>query len=215
MSASTGQQVASLEQAIMDRANDLAEELLSRAHSRSDAVLRETVENLRLAEERETSMAKGAADRSMRRQVQANELKQNGHIDQLRWELVLAVQSRLVERMQSLQEDRPAYTAWLQTMLTDAASLIPGDLLAEVNADDHAWLEQEWDALVGRAAPGRRITLSPQPTWGSGGVKVRSIDNRAQVDNRFEGRLARYQADIQRVILERLFPGDLSLGRTP
>ncbi|MGB5255282.1 MAG: ATPase, partial [Sedimenticolaceae bacterium] len=55
----------------------------------------------------------------------------------------------------------------------------------------------------------RSIALSDKPTWGSGGLKLRSLDNRAQVDNRFEGRLARLEADVQRVILQQLFPADI------
>lgn len=203
------QQVAALEQAILDRANELAEELRGRAEHRRDTILREATERLRRDEEREIAAARASADRAQRRQVQANELRLQGQLDQLRWELVQAVESRLIERMATLQEDRESYRAWLIEMLAEAAGLIPDvELLAEVTATDHEWLNTEWVGVVEAAAPGRVITLNPQPTWGQGGVKVRSADNSAQVDNRFEGRLARIEGDIQRIILERLFPGE-------
>lgn len=206
MNSASEQQVKALEQAILDRAEELADELSNKAAQQRDNLLRESNERLRLAEERETRAAQAAAERAQRRQVQANELRQQGQLDQLRWELVLAVQSRLAERMRQLREDRNTYLPWLECMVAEAASMIPdGELLAEVNAEDHQWLESEWEGLISRAAPGRQILLNPQPTWGEGGVKIRSADNRAQVDNRFEGRLLRYEADIQRAILQQLF----------
>jgi len=39
---------------------------------------------------------------------------------------------------------------------------------------------------------------------------LRTGDNSAQIDNRFEGRLTRLEADIQRVILQQLFPADIN-----
>jgi len=107
--------------------------------------------------------------------------------------------------------DRIAYRAWLVAMVRDAAAVLPdGRLVAEVNADDLHWLSEEWSDLVAEAAPDRKIKLADEPTWGKGGIRVRTADNRAQVDNRFEGRLSRYEADVQRVILHKLFPADIS-----
>ena len=69
-------------------------------------------------------------------------------------------------------------------------------------------MSDDWAAIQNAAAAERTITLAPTATWGSGGVKVRLADNSAQLDNRFEGRLARYEASIQRAILQKLFPTD-------
>jgi len=205
--------VADLEKAILDRAQELASELATKANSRRDVILREVNDRLSLAEERENASARAEAERYQRRQVQADELKLQARLDRLRWELVQAVQARLVERMAELRADREAYLGWLENMLRDGDSLLPeGEILAEVNAEDHAWLQEHWQALVDRGAPGRKILLSSEPTWGSGGVRLRTADNRAQLDNRFEGRLSRLEAGIQRVILERLFPGEQQGG---
>lgn len=208
------QQVEALELSILQRANDLADQMLHKARARSDNLLRETADRLTLAEERETATARAEAERAQRRQVQAEELKQQARLDRLRWELVLAVQSRLAERMLMLRDREDDYLEWMVTMIAEGAALIPqGELQAEVNQADHEWLAAQWDALAQRAAPGRIVRLNPQPTWGSGGVKLRNADNTAQVDNRFEGRLARYEQDIQRTVLERLFIGDTGNGR--
>ncbi len=208
----TGQnQLEALEQAIMARAKELAQEFQEKAQRQRDTILRDASERLRLAEEREVLLAKAEAERHFRRVTQASELKMQSRLDQLRWELVQTVQSRLAQRMRALCADRVAYRAWLVEMVRDADGLLPaGELTAEVNADDLRWLISAWSALVAEAAPQRTITLADQPIWGSGGIKLRTADNRAQVDNRFEGRLARFEADVQRVILQQLFPPDIN-----
>lgn len=204
-------QLEALENAIMTRAEELAQEFRDKANRQRDNILRDTSQRLHMAEEREVLVAKAEAERHFRRVTQACELKMQSRLDQLRWELVQTVQARLAERMLALCADRPAYRAWLVEMVRDAATLLPpGELTAEVNADDLSWLAAEWPALVVEAAPDRSIQLAEKPTWGSGGVKLRTTDNRAQIDNRFEGRLARSEADIQRVILQQLFPTDIN-----
>lgn len=209
MKAKSDKAVDSLEEAILTRARDLAEELTVKAQHRRDNILRETNDRLSLAEERENASAHAEAERAQRRQVQADELKLQARLDRLRWEMVQGVQARLVERMAELRADRDAYLGWLENMIREGDRLLPqGELRAEVNAEDLGWLQSHWQALVDRAAPGRSVLLSSDPTWGSGGVRLRSADNSAQLDNRFEGRLARLEAAIQRVILERLFPGE-------
>lgn len=206
-------QVDSLEQAILARARSLADELLAKARNRRDTLLREANDRLSLAEERENASAHAEAERAQRRKVQADELKMQARLDRLRWELVNAVQNRLADRMASLRNDRDAYLAWLAEMIREGVERLPdGDLYAEVIADDYAWLSEQWQALVERVAPGRRVILSDEPTLGQGGILLRSADASAQLDNRFEGRLGRLEAGIQRVILEHLFPGEQQGG---
>lgn len=204
-------QLEALEQAIMARAQHLAGEFQEKAARQRDHILRDVAERLHNAEEREVMVAKAEAERLFRRVTQASELKLQGRLDQLRWELVQAVQGRLGERLQRLRDDPGRYRDWLIQMTREAADLLPeGDLTAEINADDHAKLGAQWSQLAAEAAPGRNIHLAEKPTWGSGGIRLRTADNHAQVDNRFEGRLARLEAEVQRVILQQLFPNDIS-----
>jgi V/A-type H+-transporting ATPase subunit E len=210
MSQSGTEQLAALEAAIMTRAQELAQEFHDKADRQRDTILREAAERLHMAEEREVLVAKADAERHFRRVTQARELKMQGHLDQLRWELVQSVQTRLADRMQALRDDRATYRRWLVAMIREAAGLLPeGELTAEVNNDDHSWMEEAWTDLAAEAAPDRAITLSSHTTWGSGGIRLRTADNRAQVDNRFEGRLARLEPAIQRAILQALFPADI------
>jgi V/A-type H+-transporting ATPase subunit E len=204
-------QLEALEQAIMARAENLAQEFQDKADRQRDHILRDAAERLHNAEEREVLAAKAEAERLFRRVTQASELRLQGRLDQLRWELVQTIQGRLKERMQSLRLDRPTYREWLVQMVREASELLPeGELTAEVNADDLSWIRGEWPDLIAQAAPGRSIHLADKPTWGDGGIRLRTADNRAQVDNRFEGRLARMEAEVQRAILQQLFPTDIN-----
>jgi len=209
----TGQdkQLDALEQAIMARAEHLAQEFNDKAHRQRDHILRDAAERLHNAEEREVLAAKAEAERLFRRVTQASELRLQGRLDQLRWELVQTVQGRLSERMQALREDRKKYREWLVQMIQEAVELLPdNDLTAEVNAEDLSWLNADWPDLASLAAPGHNIKLLDKATWGSGGIRLRTADGFAQVDNRFEGRLARLEAEVQRVILQQLFPTDIN-----
>ncbi len=206
-------QLNALEHAIMERAEELAQEFRDKANRQRDIILRDAAEQLQMTEERETLITKAEAERHFRRVTQASELRMQSRLDQLRWELVQTVQARLAERMMALCADRTAYRAWLVKMVRVAAAVLPdGDLVAEVNCDDLHWLSEEWSDLVAEATPQRSIALYDEPTSGMGGIRVRTADNRAQVDNRFEGRLSRFESDIQRVILRELFPADISAG---
>ena len=199
MSRDGESQLVALERAIMARAEDLAQEFHDKAKRQKDTILRDAAERLHMAEEREVLVAKAEAERHFRRVTQASELKLQARLDQLRWEMVQTVQTRLTERMQKLCADHTVYRAWLVEMIRQAAALLPaGDLTAEVNADDLSWLSTQWQALATEAAPERTIHLAEKATWGSGGVKLRTADNRAQVDNRFEGRISRLEAEIGR-----------------
>jgi V/A-type H+-transporting ATPase subunit E len=211
MSQPERNQLQSLEDAIMDRAKELAQEFQEKASRQCDTILRNVAAKIHMAEEREVLATKIEAERHFHRVTQASELKMKSRLDQLRWELVQTIQSRLAQRMQALCADRSAYREWLVEMVRDAASALPeGNLTAEVNADDLSWLSAEWPKLAAEAAPKRNIKLSHKATWGSGGIKLRTTDNRAQVDNRFEGRLSRYEPEIQRVIIRTLFPTDIN-----
>ena len=210
MTQTDDQQIQALENAIMVRAKELAQEFQDKAAHQRDTLLRDAAERLHLAEEREVLAAKAEAERHFRRVTQASELKLQARLDQLRWELVKTVEGRLHQRMEALRKDRNAYRDWLVEMIREAADALPaGELNAEMGADDLDWVAAEWDQLVERAAPGRTIRLATRPCPGDGGIRVYSADNRAQLDNRFEGRLARYRQAIQRTILQRLFPTDI------
>jgi V/A-type H+-transporting ATPase subunit E len=202
-------QVTELESAILQRANRLAVEFRQRAERSRDNILREASDRLRLREEREVLLAKALAERAYRRQVQANELKLRAQMDQVRWNLAQAVQERLLARCAELVRDTDRYVPVLGRLLAAALRELPADLelVAEVSEADGKMLATRWQDLLARHAPDRPVALSPEPVRCTGGVVVRTPDNRIRVDNSFEGRLQRLETRIYQTIVERLFPG--------
>jgi V/A-type H+-transporting ATPase subunit E len=194
----------------MARAEELAQEFHDKAQRQRDNILRDAAERLHLAEEREVLVAKAEAERHYRRVTQASELKMQGRLDQLRWEMVQTVQSRLPSAWRPCAKTA-GYREWLVGMLREAAQLLP-DREADRRGQRRrpALARRNLGDADQRGRAGPEITLSEQPTWGSGGLILRNADNSAQVDNRFEGRLARLEATIQRVILQQLFPADIN-----
>jgi len=196
-----------LEQAILARAERLANEYRERAKRSRDVILRDAAEKLRLREQREEAIAKALGERTYRQQVQAEELKMQSHLDRVRWNLVCDVEARLAERLQALMKKEDAWREILTGFVTNAAVQIEREgLIVQANALDKKLLSRHWDAITDELGDGRQARLAEDALETLGGVLVISEDGRIRVDNTFEGRLARLRARVQQRILERLLP---------
>lgn len=201
------EQAKELESAIFERANRLAREYRERAGRSRDNILQEAHNRLHLREEREVLLAKSRAERTFRRQVQANELKLQKEMDLLRWNLVVTVKNQLRDRVLTLVEDEQHYLPLLQALLAHAARAFARErLVASVNARDLGRLQPNWEAFAGAACADKRIALNPVPIDCVGGVIISSEDGVIRFDNSFEGREERLADRLHQIILERLFP---------
>lgn len=198
--------VNELEQAILARADRLAEQYRRQAEAGRAEILREAAEKLRLREEREVLVAKALAERAYRRAVQSHELKLQARLDQLRWNLVTGLLERLEEQLQQLMADEARYLKVLRDFLVAGAQQFgTGELVAEVNAADHQRLEGQWDSFAGAVAH-THIRLAEQPIDCLGGLRLRTPDNRVRLDHSFDGRIHRLQTRLYQAIQERLLP---------
>ncbi len=205
-------QVLQLEQAILARAEQLASQFAEQAQKTRETLLRDAAERLRQREAREEAIARTMGDRHYRQRVQAEELRLQSHLDRVRWNLVRGVEARLEERMRDLMQDQTAYREHLQGLLREGArELGSGSVVIRGNAGDHAALAVVIDALRPEL-PDHELALDDQPIKTLAGVLLLSRDGRIRVDNTFEGRLARLGPQLQRVILERMFPASLESG---
>lgn len=206
-------QVASLEQAIFERAKVLADEHLRQAQRARERILADSADRLRLLEEKEVLFAKNRAEREYRRLVQSSEIRMQADMDRLRWGLVQSVMQGVKQRLKTLQADDESGLALLKSLLVEAAQAIEREqLVARVSDFDHVRVARRWEAEFRDAVPGKTIELSPEHCPCSGGVLVESADGRISVDNTFEGRMARFESDLERVILERLFAAAGQMG---
>ena len=206
-------QIEELESALIARAKALAEEHLANARRTRDQVIADANERQRLREEREILAAKAAAERTFRQRQQAAEIKQQEEIDRLRWNLVQDVMSRLTAELERIGKDEKSYLPLLRTLLAQAAGVIEEkELVAELNARDHARLSGDWEAFCRDAGVKQRIALAPDPVASLGGVRVRNASDTIRVDNSFEGRLERLQEALHQVVMERLFASTAPIG---
>jgi V/A-type H+-transporting ATPase subunit E len=206
-------QITELEAAILQRANRLAAEFRQRAERSRDNILRDASDRLRLREEREVLLAKALAERAYRRQVQASELRLRAQMDQLRWNLAKGVQEQLMERAGAFVTVPDEYLPVLGQLLAAAAAEFPPEteLVAELSDRDRQALAGRWAEFVAGAVPGRAIALGTDPLPCTGGVVLRTPDNRVRVDNTFEGRARRLETRLYQTIVERLFPGQADI----
>lgn len=206
-------QVQELEQAILARAQKLADQFAEQAERTREAVLREAAERLRQREQREEAVARVLADRQYRQRVQAAELKLQSKLDRVRWNLVRAVEARLEERMRDfMRQDADGYRAFLLGLLREGARQMSDlSLVVAANTNDRALVGELLDGLRAEL-PGQEIVLDAEPVETLAGVLLTSADRRVRVDNTFEGRMARLRLRLQQTVLERLLPPNAESG---
>lgn len=206
-------QVSQLEQALIKQGETLAREQRQNAETARERIHAESVEKLKLVEEREILMAKAEAERWVRRQTQSAETRLAAELDRLRWALTEAALSEMKMAFQKLVQDEVRYLGVLETWLATAAqTLPPGDLVAEVRPADEKRLASVWADMAARAAPGRAVTLASHSHPSEGGLRVRLTNNRAQLDQTFEARQTRLADELARVVMEHLFASAPDLG---
>jgi V/A-type H+/Na+-transporting ATPase subunit E len=201
-----------LEQAILARAQQLADQFAEQAQRMRESLLRDAAERLRQREQREEALARALGDRRYQQRIQAAELKLQSNMDRIRWNLVRGVEARLDERMRSLIADEPAYLDYLRGLLREGLGQMEGTRLSvRTNAADGERLAAIWEAVCAET-PERELRLDETPIETLGGVLLLSDDGRVRVDNTYEGRLARLRPRLQQVILERLLPASQEPG---
>ncbi|MFZ5484623.1 MAG: V-type ATP synthase subunit E [Pseudomonadota bacterium] len=209
----THDEVSQLERALLDQAEGLAREKLRNAEAERAHRLAEL--DARLAARAETALdaLRAETERAVRRRVQAAEGRQAAELDRLRWALTEANLSGVRLALTDLVADPDRYFEILAGFLAEAAARLPaGDLVAAVNAADLVRLAPQWDVLVARAAPGRRIRLTGHGRDSLGGLCVRHADGQTRVDQTFEARQERLAELLAGTAMRHLFPGQAEWG---
>ncbi len=211
------QLVSDLEQALLERAEKLAQEYRDRARRARQHILEDAQERLRIREQNEVLAAQAEAERYYRRQIQASELRLKSDLDKLRWRLIQSVLQALPQRLQQFRQDPDSYWPFMKSLLKGSvAAMEDDDLVVEVNAEDREYLQAHWEDFVSGLDADRKIRLADTPCQCSGGLVLRDAANRVRIDNSFEGRLERLDDRLLQVITERLFAAEISQrGMTP
>ncbi|WP_353571284.1 V-type ATP synthase subunit E family protein [Candidatus Albibeggiatoa sp. nov. BB20] len=202
----TDSQIEKLEQAILQRAQTLADSHLSSADQQRQKIVADSAKRLRRREEQATEEAKTAAEQEYHRLIQAHEIKMQSELDQVRWSLMQSAMDALREQLQKVTQQPEQYLSVLKQYLQHAAKSIEADALEVlVNQQDHDLLAAQWCDLIQECGINKPCTLSTEKPAFLGGVLVCSQDNRIQVDNTFDGIIERLLDDIYQEMNTQLF----------
>lgn len=204
-------QVKDLQNAIIERAHELAEEHLKQGRMTAHRIIQDARDKVRLMEKKELLLAKDNAEREYQRRVQANELRLQAELDRNRWGLVQSVMDAVSRQVAVFSENQQTYKPVLLRLLHKGAEAINSThLVARINHRDYQQYSDQWPELVSDLKA--EVSLSTENCDCSGGVQLYSDDGSIMVDNTFEGIMLRRQDELMRVVFERLFSQLQSLG---
>jgi V/A-type H+/Na+-transporting ATPase subunit E len=203
--------VRSLQEALLHRAQTLADEYLQHGREVRERIAEESAAVLRRREEQETRLAKSLGERLYRQRLQAGKLALRAELEHLRWTWMHAIFEKLQARLVHLVADESAYLPILAKLFMQAAEAIERDqLVAQLNATDLQRLRGRWESWSAELVPSKKVLLSSDPIDCMGGILLLSHDKRIRVNNTFEGRLERLQDELQRLIQEHFFGSALA-----
>ncbi len=212
--ATEQEQVKALQQAILQRANQFAEEHLQQGVMTRNKIMDDVRKKIKLMEQKELLLAKVRSDREYHRLVQASELRIQAELDRNRWGLVQSVMRNMVDELGRVHKDQQQYLQIFKKLLKQgAASMGQIPLVAHVNSDDLTLFAEDWEELVKDCCDKKvDITLSNESCDCSGGLKLVSISGDVMVDYTFEGIVIRHEGELRRLIFERLFSTVSTMG---
>jgi len=202
--------IEDLEKALMQRANDLAEEYLQRAKRSHDHFIDDENKRLKLREEKEVMAAKMSAENIYRSRVQASELNVQKKLDQLRWQLIKDVIAQVKLKMVDIVNNEMQYRQLIIAFIQCGVTAIGNKhLLVEFNQTDQQKMEHQWENIMKEIHGGETIELSKECHSMSGGIIMYDINRLTRIDNTFEGRIERLSESIHQRVAE-LFFSELS-----
>ncbi len=208
------EQVKALQQAILQRANQFAIEHVQQGVMTRNKIIEDVREKIKLMEQKELLSAKIRADREYHRLVQASELRIQSELDRNRWGLVQAVMHNVVDELNRVHMDHQKYIAIFKNLLQQGATSM-GDIpmIAKVNSDDLTLFTEQWQTLVKECCGNKyNIELSTEACDCSGGLRLIAKSGDEMVDYTFEGIVTRREAELRRLIFERLFSTVSTMG---
>jgi V/A-type H+-transporting ATPase subunit E len=205
--ASETDQVKALQQAILERAQELSDGDVAQGRMTRVRIIEDAREKIKLMEQKELLSARLHADREYQRQVQASELRIQAELDRNRWGLVQSVMDKITRKLVELHNDDAGYQGVFENLLKHGVATIKHSrLIASVNNDDLTRFHDNWQAIVKHTSGDEvDIKLSAEAFQCTGGVKLISEQGDVMIDNTFEGIIARREDELQRLIFERLF----------
>ena len=198
--------VEDLENALMQRANDLAKEYLQRAKRSHDHFIDDENERLKLREEKEVMAAKMSAENIYRNRVQSSELNVQKKLDQLRWQLIKDVITQVKLKIADIVKNDEQYRQLIIAFIQYGVTAIGNKhLLVEFNQTDYQKMENQWESIIKEIKGGETIELSKECHSMSGGIIMYDEKRLIRIDNTFEGRIERFSESIHQRVAKQFF----------
>lgn len=200
----TPEQADKLEQALLERAHELAREQLNHAEGERSRLLQQARERLHQRQQQQKQQLKELGERHYRQKLQAAELSMQSYLERLRWTLIEATLGELDGRLAQLCEEEERYGEVLQSWLAEAVEALnsDGELILHLNKRDRERYAKRFS----------NYPLSDEPLTASGGLVLYRADGKARYDNSFEGRRKRLNEDLFSLVGLRLFGSEVNLG---
>ena len=212
--ATEQEQVQALQQAILKRAHQFASEHVQQGTMTRNKIIEDVREKIKLMEQKELLLAKIHADREYHRLVQASELRTQAELDRNRWGLVQSVMRNVVDELDLVHKDHQQYLVIFKKLVQQgAASMGQIPMLAAINSEDLTLFADNWETMVKECCGDKYdIELSNEACPCSGGLKLIARSGDVMVDYSFEGIVSRREAELRRLIFERLFSTVSTMG---
>jgi len=216
LSVSSNAQVKALEDSLMQRAKQLAQEHLKHKQAEYDRFIQDKNEQLQLLEEKETLKAKENSERKYRRLVQVSELNIQKKLEQLRWSLVTQVTDDARENLQKIAKEKPEhYLNILKNYINHGVTLLKqrelsvSKIYLSVNADDQSLLQQHIKEITQQLPFQCKIELLTKHLTGYGGVIIYNESQTIRIDMTFEGLIKQLSEKIYQQV-SRLYFAEIS-----
>jgi len=198
--------VEDLENSLLQRADELADEYIQRAKRSHDHFIEDENERLQLREEREIMAAKVEAERTYRSRVQASELQAQKQLDQMRWQLIKDVLIQVNAELEKIVAHPEKYRQTIIHYIQQGIDSISDDeLIIQSNQRDHQGLKENWSEICKQLGGNKQLVLSGDFHKMSGGVLIYNKQQTIRINNTFEGRMERFAAQINQRVAEQFF----------
>jgi V/A-type H+/Na+-transporting ATPase subunit E len=211
MKNESGNQVRALQNAILQRAQELKEEHVSQGQMTRSRIMEDARAKVKLMEQKELLAAKENAEREFQRRVQASEIQLQASMDRNRWGLVQSIMDKVNQKVSAIADDSEAYDKiFNQLLVKGVEALAHPQQVAMLNHRDRQKYAGTWSKMTEKLA--FDVELSDELCDCSGGLRLLSADGSMMIDNTFEGIVARQEDELLQTIFEHLFSRVPSMG---
>lgn len=190
-----------LRRAILDAGRKEAEAVLAQARAEAEKIVAEAKEKSERSFEEEARAQRSNAYIEAKRLVDSAELEAGKRIIAFREHTMEEMLGTLEARVKVMR-NQPFYPDFLVAAVEEGLERLPGtDFIVELNDQD---LEPAKEEVVQLAAR-RSLTIEIAPAPIEGGCRIYTGDRRMLYDNTFSARLGRYEDEIRREVLVRIF----------